>query len=64
MADSIMGGLFGITPEGYQQQQNQQALRQAAELAQLDPMARARTGIMYGANRLVGALGVKTHSYA
>ena len=55
--DSIMGGLFGITPEGYQQQQNQQALRQAAELAQLDPMARARTGIMYGANRLVGALG-------
>jgi len=55
--DSIMGGLFGITPEGYQQQQNQQALRQAAELAQLDPMARARTGIIYGANRLVGALG-------
>jgi len=57
MADSIMGGLFGITPEGYQQQQNQQALAQAAQLAQLDPMARARTGIMYGANRLVGALG-------
>jgi len=57
MADSIVGGLFGITPEGYQQQQNQQALRQAAELAQLDPMARARTGIIYGANRLVGALG-------
>lgn len=55
--DSIMGGLFGITPEGYQQQQNQQALFQASQLAQLDPMARARTGIMYGANRLVGALG-------
>jgi len=57
MADSIVGGLFGMNPEMYQQQQNQQALRQAAELAQLDPMARARTGIMYGANRLVGALG-------
>ena len=55
--DSIMGGLFGITPEVYQQQQNRQALRQSAELAQLDPMARARTGIMSGANRLVGALG-------
>jgi hypothetical protein len=55
--DSIVGGLFGMNPEMYQQQQNQQALRQAAELAQLDPMARARTGIMYGANRLVGALG-------
>lgn len=57
MADSIVGGLFGMTPEIYQQQQNQQALAQAAELAQLDPMARARTGIMYGANRLAGALG-------
>ena len=57
--DSIMGGLFGITPEGYQQQQNQQALFQASQLAQLDPMARARTGIMYGANRLVGALGAE-----
>lgn len=57
--DSIIGSLFGITPEGYQQQQNQQALRQSAELAQLDPMARARTGIMYGANRLVGALGAE-----
>ena len=55
--DSIVGGLFGMNPEMYQQQQNQQALRQAAELAQLDPMARARTGIIYGANRLVGALG-------
>lgn len=55
--DSIVGGLFGMNPEMYQQQQNQQALRQSAELAQLDPMARARTGIMYGANRLVGALG-------
>jgi len=57
--DSIVGGLFGMNPEMYQQQQNQQALRQSAELAQLDPMARARTGIMYGANRLVGALGAQ-----
>jgi hypothetical protein len=57
MADSIVGGLFGMTPEIYQQQESQQALSQAAQLAQLDPMARARTGIMYGANRLVGALG-------
>ena len=57
MADSIVGGLFGMNPEMYQQQQNQQALSQAAQLAQLDPMARARTGIIYGANRLVGALG-------
>jgi hypothetical protein len=48
-----------MNPEMYQQQQNQQAFRQSAELAQLDPMARARTGIMYGANRLVGAFGAE-----
>jgi hypothetical protein len=57
MADSIVGGLFGMTPEAYQQQQNQQALSQASQLAQLDPFALAKTGIGYGANRLVGALG-------
>jgi len=57
MAESVVGGLFGITPEIYQQTQNQRALQQASELGQLDPMALARTGIMYGANRLAGALG-------
>jgi hypothetical protein len=57
MADSIVGGLFGTTPEMYQQQQNQQALKQASELAQLDPFALAKTGIGYGANRLAGAIG-------
>jgi len=57
MADSIVGGLFGMTPEMYQQQQNQQALSQASQLAQLDPFALAKTGIGYGANRLAGAIG-------
>jgi len=57
MADSIVGGLFGMTPEMYQQQQNQRALSQASELAQLDPFALAKTGIGYGANRLAGAIG-------
>jgi hypothetical protein len=57
MADSIVGGLFGMTPEMYQQQQSQQALNQAAQLAQLDPFALAKTGIGYGANRLAGAIG-------
>jgi hypothetical protein len=55
--DSIMGGLFGITPEMYQQEQNQQALGQAAQLAQMSPFALAKTGIGYGANRLAGAIG-------
>jgi len=57
MADSIVGGLFGTTPEMYQQQQNQQALAQASQLAQLDPFALAKTGIGYGANRLAGMIG-------
>jgi len=57
MADSIVGGLFGMTPEMYQQTQNQNALKQASELAQLDPFALAKTGIGYGANRLAGAIG-------
>ena len=57
MADSIVGGLFGMTPEMYQQTQNQRALSQASELAQLDPFALAKTGIGYGANRLAGVIG-------
>ena len=55
--ESIVGGLFGMTPEMYQQEQSQRALSQAAELAQLDPFALAKTGIGYGANRLAGAVG-------
>jgi hypothetical protein len=57
MADSIVGGLFGTTPEMYQAEQNRQALSQASQLAQLDPFALAKTGIGYGANRLAGAVG-------
>ena len=55
--DSIMGGLFGITPEAYQQEQNQRALGQAAQFAQMSPFALAKTGVGYGANRLAGAIG-------
>jgi len=57
MADSIVGGLFGMTPESYQQQQNQQALGQAAQLARMSPFELAKTGVGYGANRLAGAIG-------
>jgi hypothetical protein len=59
MADSIMGGLFGITPEAYQAQQNRQALAQSAELGQLDPFASARTSLIYGGRQLAGALGAQ-----
>ncbi len=51
MADSIVGGLFGMTPESYQQQQNQQALAQSAQLARMSPFELAKTGIGYGVVR-------------
>ena len=54
-----MSGLFGITPEGYQAQQNQQALSESAQLAQLDPFASARTSLIYGGRQLAGALGAQ-----
>lgn len=57
MADSIVGGLFGMTPESYQLQQSRQDLARAAELGQLDPMASARTSLIYGGSQLGRMLG-------
>jgi hypothetical protein len=59
MAESIMSGLFGITPEEYQAQKNQQTLAQSAQLAQQDPFTSARTSLIYGGRQLVGALGAQ-----
>lgn len=58
MADntSQIAGLF-MTPELYQQQQDQQALAQAAQLAQLDPMARANTLLGFGGYKAAGGIG-------
>jgi hypothetical protein len=56
MADSILGGLFGITPEAYQAQQNKEALAQSLQLGQLDPFALARTGLLYGGRQIGGAI--------
>ena len=52
-----MSGLFGITPEAYQAEQNQQALAQSAQLAQQDPFASARTSLIYGGRLLGNAIG-------
>lgn len=57
MADSIVGGLFGMTPEIYQAQQNKEALAQSVQLGQMDPFTSARTSLMYGGRQLVGAMG-------
>jgi hypothetical protein len=64
MADnSMVGGLFGVDPAQYQQQQALLQSNQNMQLAQLDPMQSARYSLMQGGSQLgnVGAqlLGVE-----
>ena len=54
-----MGGLFGITPEAYQAQQNQQALAQSAQLAQQDPFTSARTSLIYAGRQIPNLFGAQ-----
>ena len=55
MADSQIAGLF-MTPEMYQQEQNNQAFNRAATLAKMDPFEAAKTSLGYGGYQLAGAL--------
>lgn len=55
--ESIVGGLFGMTPESYQIQQSRQDLARAAELGQMDPLSSARTSLIYGGSQLGRMLG-------
>ena len=57
MATDIVQGLFGMTPESYQQQRDAEAYKRAAAFGQMEPMQAARTSIYYGANQLGGAIG-------
>jgi len=57
MATDIVGSLFGVTPEMYQQRQAALANQQALQFAQLTPMQQAQAGIYRGAYGLAGALG-------
>jgi len=54
---NIVQGLFGMTPESYQQQRDAAAYEQAMAFGRMDPMQAARTSIFYGANQLGGAIG-------
>lgn len=56
MAD-IVGSLFGLTPEMYQQQQSRAADEAALQYAQLTPFQQAQFAIGRGAYGLAGALG-------
>lgn len=52
MADSLIAGLFGLTPQMYQNQQYQQDLKTGVELAQLDPGAAARAELRSNVGQL------------
>jgi hypothetical protein len=63
MAENIVAGLFGLTPEMYGQQQRRSALQEGIDLAQLDPASRGAAMTYAGAKGLggaiAGALGVQ-----
>jgi hypothetical protein len=54
---SIVQGLFGMTPESYQQQRDAEAYKRAAAFGQMSPMESARTSVFYGANQLGNIAG-------
>jgi hypothetical protein len=57
MAENIVAGLFGLTPEMYGEQQRRGALQEGITLAQLDPAARGAAMTYAGAKGFAGALG-------
>jgi hypothetical protein len=57
MATDIVQGLFGMTPESYQMQQQAAAREQAMQFANMDPFQRAAYGTFLGGNMLGGAIG-------
>lgn len=57
MATDIVQGLFGMTPESYQLQQQAAAREQAMQFAQMDPFQRAAYGTFLGGSQLGGAIG-------
>ena len=57
MADSIVGGLFGVTPEMYQQQVAQQSLAQGEQLGSMSPDAFGRSMLYAGGAQLGRGIG-------
>jgi hypothetical protein len=56
MAENIVAGLFGLTPQMYGEQQRRSALREGIDLAQLDPASRGAAMTYAGAKGLGGAI--------
>lgn len=57
MANEVMAGLFGVTPEDLAAQREQALQKQALTFAQLDPAAQVQYQMFLGGNRLGGAIG-------
>ena len=57
MATDIVGSLFGVTPELYQEQRDLMRQKQAMAFAQQDPRAQATYGLYRAGQQLGGALG-------
>ena len=57
MAENIVAGLFGLTPQMYGEQQRVGALQEGITLAQLDPAARGAAMTYAGAKGLGTAIG-------
>ena len=57
MATDIVQSLFGVTPQAYQQAQQDRADAQAMQYARLSPFEQANFAIGRGATGLAGALG-------
>ena len=57
MATDIVQSLFGITPQAYQQAQQDRMDAQALQYAKLDPFQQANYAIGRGASGLAGAIG-------
>ena len=57
MAEDIVGGLFGVNPAMYQQQQQQQVFNRAVALQNLDPLQQASVGLQQAGYNFAGALG-------
>jgi hypothetical protein len=63
MATDIVGSLFGVSPEMYQQQMNRQALQDAIAMQELTPLQRAgaliQSGTYMAGQGLGGAFGIE-----
>jgi hypothetical protein len=56
MAENIVAGLFGLTPEMYGEQQRRSALREGIDLAKLTPGEAGAAMTYAGARGLTGAI--------